>query len=101
MSISVLTPSYNSAPTLSLAAMSTLRSSLTEDEFVVTNDVSTDRTEKLVRSFIGQKLKRVRNNGETGWSVAQNLGLRKAQGEFIAGIYADDIFALAFSGGPK
>lgn len=94
--ISVIIPSYNRAPFLKQA----IRSVLDQDYFIgntpglfellVVDDGSTDNTRDIVISF-GDKVKYY-SYEHRGVSIARNLGLDLAQGEYIAFLDSDDLW---------
>ena len=59
-------------------------------ELIVVDDGSTDDTESIVKRY-GMKLKYVFQNNR-GASAARNLGLKMAQGEYIAYLDSDDLW---------
>jgi glycosyltransferase involved in cell wall biosynthesis len=61
----------------------------TDDELLVIDDGSTDRTPEIVRSFVDTRLRLI-ISPRRGVSAARNTGLARATGAFIAFLDADD-----------
>jgi glycosyltransferase involved in cell wall biosynthesis len=90
--VSVIIPTYNRAGMLPLAIESILRQTYQDWELVIVSDGSTDNTAQVVRRYQDPRIKYYeKKNG--GPSSARNLGLRLAQGEYIA--YCDDDDTIA------
>jgi glycosyltransferase involved in cell wall biosynthesis len=90
--ISVVMPCYNAERYLGEAILSVLLQSYRNVELVVVDDGSTDTspdiTAKLAEQYAG-RLTLLRAN-RAGPYPARNLGLKRAKGEFIAFLDADD-----------
>jgi glycosyltransferase involved in cell wall biosynthesis len=98
--ISVIIPVYNHADYLDECIGSVLAQGIDDLELIVINDGSTDPSETLLRTwqnrYAGMNVIHKQNEGV---SVARNLGLELATGEFVQFLDADDILApgkLAF-----
>jgi glycosyltransferase involved in cell wall biosynthesis len=88
--VSVIIPTFNCARFLDRAIASALEQTYTDYEIIVADDGSTDDTRDIV-ARIGNKTRYFfQPNG--GLSSARNLGLSKANGEFIAYLDADDMW---------
>ena len=91
--VSVIIPTYNSAKFLSRAIESVLTQTYRNLELIIVDDVSTDDTLSVIRSFV-QKDPRIShmimdvNSG--GPARPTNRGLAAAKGEFIAFLDHDD-----------
>lgn len=68
--------------------------SLEDDEILIVNDKSTDRTTKILKDFsnLNQKIS-VLNNSSAGLVNALNLGIKNAQHNLIARVDVDDLYA--------
>lgn len=84
-------PVYNGERYLRETIESVLDQTFSDFEFLIINDGSTDRTTEIVNSFHDSRIKHLSHKTNKGYVHALNLGLRKAQGEFIARQDADDI----------
>ena len=88
--ISVIIPTYNAAAYIYEALDSVLAQTYKDYEIIVIDDGSTDDTKELIEvHYPAVKYFYVENNGV---SAARNLGIVKAQGEFIAFLDADDMW---------
>lgn len=88
--ISIIIPVYNGSLYLKEAIDSALKQSYPEKEVIVVDDGSTDNSWALIQSY-GKKIRAFQqNNG--GVSVALNLGIQKAKGEYISWLSHDDVY---------
>ncbi|MBO7305039.1 MAG: glycosyltransferase family 2 protein [Clostridia bacterium] len=91
--VSVIIPIYNAADYIRPAIDSVLAQTLSEFEIICVDDGSTDSTLEVLREY--QKIdSRVRIVTETnaGPAYARNNGMRRARGEYVAFLDADDFF---------
>ena len=90
--VSVILPIYNVASYLDETIGSLLNQSLKEIEIIAVNDGSTDHSEAIVRKYMQQDSRisyfYQKNQGQ---SVARNLALQHATGEFIYMMDSDDV----------
>jgi glycosyltransferase involved in cell wall biosynthesis len=86
--ISVILPTYNRAALLPRAVASILANTLPQDEVIVVDDGSTDRTEEALAPF-RDRLRYIRiPNGGAG--AARNRGIREASRPLVAFMDSDD-----------
>ena len=91
--ISIITATYNRCRVLKYAILSVLQQSIQSWELLVIDDVSSDGTADLVRSFSDPRIRFIQlpvNYGEQ--SGPNNAGLSQAQGEYIAYLNQDDLW---------
>lgn len=88
--ITVLMPVYNAGKYLAEAIDSVLCQTLSDFEFLIINDGSTDNTEEVIRSYTDPRIRLI-NQQNGGVSAALNTGLAHAQGTFIARFDGDDV----------
>lgn len=92
--VSVILPIYNVAPYLEEAFDSLLHQSLTDIEIIAVNDGSTDNSEEIIKKYQQQDSRIIffsqKNQGQ---SVARNLALQHATGEFIYMMDSDDVLS--------
>ena len=89
--ISIIVPCFNQAKYLDESLQSVLNQSFTDWECIIVNDGSTDITKVVSNDWIKKdsRFKYVfQDNG--GLSSARNLGIKKAESEFILPLDADD-----------
>ena len=90
--ISVILPIFNVAPYLEEAFDSILNQSLREIEVIAVNDGSTDNSEEIIRRYRQQDPRVISFSQENqGQSVARNLALQHATGEYIYMMDSDDM----------
>ncbi|MEH7180548.1 glycosyltransferase [Neobacillus vireti] len=89
--VSIIVPVFNAEKYLERCIKSIIKQTYKQIEIILVNDGSTDRSKEICKyyeealdsiSFFTQK--------NSGPSVARNLGLEKAKGEFVSFIDADD-----------
>jgi glycosyltransferase involved in cell wall biosynthesis len=86
--VSVIIPAYNYESYVGIAIKSVIAQTYLKIEIIVVDDGSTDCTSEVVHSF-GNRVRYVRkSNG--GLASARNLGIRRAKGEFLLFLDADD-----------
>lgn len=89
MLISIIIPAYNSAKYISLAVKSVLNQTYQDFELLIIDDGSTDNTKEIIESFKDKRIEYIYQNN-TGAASARNTGIKKAKGEYIAFLDADD-----------
>lgn len=91
MKISVIIPVYNTAKYLEKCLASVLNQTLKDIEIICIDDGSTDNSLEIIKEF-GQSDGRVKflTQKNQGQSVARNVGIKAAQGEYIGFIDSDD-----------
>ncbi len=90
--ISVIMPTYNTPiKMLSQAIESILNQTYTNFEFIIINDCSTDNTLEYLYSLKDNRIKVITNDKNLGITASLNIGLKIAQGKYIARMDSDDI----------
>ena len=89
--ISVIVPVYNGAAFIAEALDSVLAQTCPPDEIIVVDDGSTDATADVVAAY-GSRVRYV-SQLHQGAQHARNHGLAQAQGDLIAFLDADDLWA--------
>jgi glycosyltransferase involved in cell wall biosynthesis/ADP-heptose:LPS heptosyltransferase len=88
--VSVIMPAYNAAEYIAEAIESILIQNYRNFELIVVDDGSTDNTKDIVSGFKDDKIIYFyKNNG--GPSGARNLAIKKAKGQYIMPLDADDM----------
>ena len=92
--VSVILPVYNVARYLDDTFTSLLNQTLQEMEIIAVNDGSTDNSEEIIKKY-AQKDQRIKvfSQKNQGQSVARNLALQHATGEYIYMMDSDDVLA--------
>ena len=89
--VTTIIPAYNCERYIKEAIKSVLSQSYGDIELIVVDDNSTDKTGEIIRSF-GPRIKCIHNPTNGGPSIARNLGIKQASGEYIAFLDHDDIW---------
>ncbi|MEL6494483.1 MAG: glycosyltransferase family A protein [Cyanobacteria bacterium J06623_7] len=89
--ISIIIPAYNAAATIGATIASVQQQTLTDWELIVVDDGSTDNTKGILNHLSEPRLQIIPTvNG--GVAAARNLGVDRAQGQYIAFLDADDLW---------
>jgi glycosyltransferase involved in cell wall biosynthesis len=88
--VSVIIPTFNSAPYLKAAIESVLKQTYGNLEILVIDDGSTDNTKEILADYIINKSIRYIYKKNGGPASARNEGIKNSAGEFIAFLDADD-----------
>lgn len=92
--VSVILPIYNVAPYLEEAFDSILAQTLKEIEIIAVNDGSTDRSQEIIEKYQQKDARIISFYQENqGQSVARNLALLHATGEYIYMMDSDDVLS--------
>lgn len=89
--VTVLMPVYNAEATLREAMDSILAQTLTDFEFLIIDDGSTDGSAAIIRSYNDPRIHLVQNERNLKLAATLNRGLDLARGEYVARMDADDI----------
>lgn len=92
--ISVIIPTYNRAHIISRAIDSVLKQTYSNWELIIVDDGSEDDTEEVVRRITKKNKGKIFyfKQQNKGVSAARNLGIRKANGDYISFLDSDDEF---------
>jgi glycosyltransferase involved in cell wall biosynthesis len=91
MLVSVIITSYNYARYLERAIRSALNQSLQSNSFevIVVDDCSTDESHLILDNY-ADDVKLIKMEKNSGLSAARNAGIKKAKGQFVVFLDADD-----------
>ena len=89
-SVSVVIPAYNCARYIGETLESVLKQSYRPCEIIVVDDGSTDDTQRVLEKYRNHIIYIHQENA--GEPAARNTGIRRARGEFIAFLDADDLW---------
>lgn len=95
MRASVIIPSYNAASTLPETIESILPQLTEHDEIIIVDDGSTDGTENCIRSYIGDRVRYIRQDNSGGPASPRNTGIKAAKGKYIFLFDSDDLMLPA------
>jgi glycosyltransferase involved in cell wall biosynthesis len=90
---SIIIPTYNRAPIISLSINAVLQQTFDDFEIIVVDDGSTDQTSDVVGSILNPKLSYVYQDNQ-GVCAARNTGARCAKGQYLAFLDSDDFVEM-------
>lgn len=96
--VSVIIPVYNVAPYLEEAIDSVLQQTYGELDIIIVNDGSTDGSGTVCDGYGSDPRVKVIHQENRGLSCARNVGLDRAEGDYIAFLDSDDAFHPGFIG---
>ncbi|SVC95082.1 uncharacterized protein METZ01_LOCUS347936, partial [marine metagenome] len=82
---------YNGSNYLNEAIESALCQTLNDFEFLIIDDASTDNSVEIINSYSDSRIKFLINDKNIGQTASLNLGLARAQGEYVARFDQDDV----------
>jgi glycosyltransferase involved in cell wall biosynthesis len=88
--VSVIMPVYNAEKYVGEAIESILNQTFQDFELILVEDHSTDQSFALIQKIKSNKIKVLQTSENSGAAISRNLGITKAQGEYIAFLDADD-----------
>jgi hypothetical protein len=91
--VSIIMPAFNAEKYIEEAIQSVCSQSYTNWELLVINDGSTDSTRSIVKHFSEQdhRIRLIDNEVNKGLIEVRNLGLKLANGKYIAHLDSDDV----------
>jgi len=88
--VSVIVPTYNRAHRIRRCLDSVLGQTISPYEVIVVDDASTDDTTSVVKSISDERLRLIIMPSNKGAQAARNVGIKNAQGDYIAFLDSDD-----------
>ena len=90
--VSIIMPSYNTAPYIKETVRSVLCQTYTNWELIIVDDCSTDNTDEVVTEIKDERIRYIKNEKNRGAAISRNRALREAQGKWIAFLDSDDVW---------
>lgn len=91
--VSIIMPSYNTAPFIAESIQSVLAQNYKDWELIIVDDCSTDNTDQFVKPYLSdERIKYIKNEKNSGAAVSRNKALREAKGKWIAFLDSDDLW---------
>lgn len=91
MRVSIIISSYNAAKYLQECLVSIQAQTFKDFECIVVDDGSTDNTTEIFSKISDKRFRLIRLDRNCGISIARNLAIKHANGEYIAVMDADDV----------
>ena len=89
--VTVLMTVYNGSNYLNEAIESALCQTLNKFEFLIIYDASTDNSVEIISSYNDSRIKLLINDKNIGQTASLNIGLARAQSEYVARFDQDDV----------
>lgn len=92
--VSVITPTYNSAPFIGETIKSVQAQTMSDWEMIIVDDCSADNTCEIVERFCAEdsRIKLFRQPENKGAGAARTRGMRESSGRFISYVDSDDLW---------
>lgn len=90
--VSIIMPSYNTAPYIMETIQSVLNQTYTKWELIIIDDCSTDSTNEILAEINDPRIHIFKNEKNSGAAVSRNRALREAKGKWIAFLDSDDLW---------
>lgn len=90
--VSIIMPSYNTAPYIKETIQSVLDQTYTNWELIIVDDCSTDNTEEVLATINDSRIRYFKNEKNSGAALSRNRALREARGQWIAFLDSDDLW---------
>ena len=90
--VSIIMPSYNTAPYIRATIQSVLDQTYQNWELIIVDDCSTDNTDEVVAFIKDDRIRYFHNEKNSGAAVSRNSALREAKGRWIAFLDSDDLW---------
>lgn len=91
--VSIIMPSWNTGNFIAESIQSVINQTYKNWELIIVDDCSTDNTDEVVSFYKDQRIKYLKNEKNRGAAITRNKALREAQGEWIAFLDSDDLWA--------
>ncbi|RKQ34301.1 glycosyltransferase family 2 protein [Oceanobacillus halophilus] len=89
--VTVFIPVYNSERYIEEAITSIIRQTYDHLEILIIDDGSTDQSVEIIKRFEDSRIRFLQNKENKGIPYTRNVGLREANGKYLAVMDADDI----------
>lgn len=90
--VSIIIPVHNSEKYIKQALESINRQTYQNYEIIIIDDFSKDKTLDIITNMNIDKIKIIKLKKHLGVAIARNIGIRKANGRYIAFLDSDDIW---------
>lgn len=91
--VSIIMPSWNTGRYIAESIESVIGQTYKNWELIIVDDCSTDDTDEVVSTFDDKRIIYIKNTNNSGAALTRNRAIREAQGEWIAFLDSDDLWA--------
>ncbi len=84
-------PVYNCRPFIEESVNSILKQTFIDFELIIIDDCSTDGTYEYLQALSDKRIRLIRKERNSGYTISLNIGLEMALGKYIARMDGDDI----------
>ena len=93
MEISIIIPTYNCEKFIKETLDSVFSQSFSDFEVIIIDDCSSDHTIEIIKACNDKRIKLFVNETNKGAAYSRNLGISKANGNYVAFLDGDDVWA--------
>lgn len=91
--VSIIMPSWNTGRFIAETIESVLAQTYTKWELLIVDDCSTDNTDEVVKTYLGDsRIHYFKNMQNSGAALTRNRAIREVEGEWIAFLDSDDLW---------
>lgn len=90
--VSIIVPAYNAEDYIGETIQSVLKQSYENWELLLVDDESTDGTKEIIQKYLNDPRIKYFYKKNGGQGSARNLGIKKARGDYLAFLDADDLW---------
>lgn len=91
--VSIIMPSWNTGRFIAESIDCVLAQTYANWELLIVDDCSTDNTDEIVAGYSDERIKYYKNEKNCGAALTRNRAMREAQGEWLAFLDSDDLWA--------
>ena len=90
--VSIIVPVYNAEKWIEDTILSVKSQTYKEWELILVDDGSTDSSASIIKEYVCDRIKYIKEGKNNKAAITRNLGIREANGRYIAFIDADDLW---------
>ncbi|MHA1967466.1 MAG: glycosyltransferase family 2 protein [Candidatus Hodarchaeales archaeon] len=89
---SIIVPTFNRGHIIKKTIRCIIKQTYQNFELIIVDDGSSDNTKQVVNKFNDSRIRYIKRQVNSGGSIARNIGIKEARGEYIAFNDSDDIW---------
>lgn len=91
--VSIVMPSFNTGKFIGESIESVLKQTYENWELIIVDDCSNDNTDEVISNYTDNRIHYYKQDNNSGAAICRNLALSVANGEWIAFLDSDDLWA--------